>query len=146
MAQTKRLLVLLALTKYAALDGLSNGEKLRLLLDRLAVEAKPLSPTRLATNTLINVGLVDPGPGARSLDPRSASSHGRANGGRANWGSGIVGGGSPQSQAAAALRRVPSHGGRASAPSAGGALGELLTSPQGGRLGRFAGSTLINVA
>ena len=30
--QTKRLLVLLALTKYAALAGLSNGEKVRLLL------------------------------------------------------------------------------------------------------------------
>ena len=33
LEQTKRLLVLLALTKYALLVGLSNGDKVRLLLD-----------------------------------------------------------------------------------------------------------------
>ena len=58
---------------------------MRLLLERLLVEAKPPSPIRFASNTLINVGLVDPGPGARSADPRLAAAQGAATGGRANW-------------------------------------------------------------
>ena len=58
----------------------------RLLLERLLVEAKPPSPIRFsASNTLINVGLVDPGPGARSVEPRLAAAQGAATGGRANW-------------------------------------------------------------
>ena len=58
---------------------------MRLLLERLLVEAKPPSPIRFASNALINVGLVDPGPGARSVDPRLAAAQGAATGGRANW-------------------------------------------------------------
>ena len=138
--------------------------KVRLLLDRLAVEARPLSPTRFATNTLINVGLVDPAPGARSVDPRWTASPSRTNGGRANGGGSAMGGGSPQSPVAApaSLRRAHSPGGRVTAPSAGGPpLGELFTDARqprytstphslpGGRVTaplRFAGNTLIHVA